>query len=145
MTTMESRIAAEHITTVVRPASVGDALDLRTIGAGERTGTTLVVVADGAVVGALDVIDLANPEEAAVSGLFVRAEHRHHGLARMLLRGASANIVARGRSWAVAWVPADDVPVHRLLSSCGWRRDLRAAGEGTAVYRRRVLTNAFAR
>lgn len=147
MTTMEIPVAAEHVTTVVRPASIGDAIELRTLGAGARRGTTLVVVTAGEVVGALDVVDLPNPTEAAIVAVFVDRKHRHRGLARMLLRGASANIVARGRSWAVACVPAGDVRAHRLLTSGGWRADpaapCQAGAEAPTVFRRRVLTNAF--
>ena len=147
MTTMDIRVVTEHVATVVRPASIGDAIELRSLGAGERRGTTLVVVDAGAVAGAIDVVDLPNPQEAAIVGLFVEPEHRHRGLARMLLRGASANIVARGRSWAVASVPVGDERVHRLLISGGWRADPAApspaGAEAPTVMRRRVLTTAF--
>lgn len=175
MTLMEGPVRARRESaTVVRPATVGDMIALRTLGAGDRHGTTLVVVSRGWVVGAIDVAALPESDAALVSGLFVRGPHRGRGLARMLVRGACANIVAQGCSWAVAFLAGEDERAHHLFESCGWRPDPRpaspslatpspatpspasprpvgvrsspaVAGCGTvAVYRRRVLTRAFA-
>ena len=143
MTMLEARPSA----VVVRPAGVEDLRLLEADRDRDDAGETLVAVRDGAVLGRVSIFPVPGVRDtAAVSGLFVRPGHRGQGLARMLVRGACANIVARGCDWAIATVAAHDEPVRRLLSSCGWRPDPGGAtGGGPLVYRRQVLTHAFTR
>lgn len=141
MTILETRTSA----VVVRPAGVEDRLALG-LAEGDP-GDTLVAVRDGVVLGHIGITGVPGVRDTAVvAGLFVRPGHRGQGLARMLVRGACANIVARGCTWAIATVAPEDEPVRRLLSSCGWRPDAGAGSEGgPLVYRREVLTHAFTR
>lgn len=140
MTMLEAR----HSAVVVRPARAEDLLALGL--AQERDlRRTLVAVRDGEIVGGVVVAGVAGASDtAAVSGLFVRPAHRGQGLARILVRGACANIVARGCRWAIATVARDDEPVRRILSTCGWRPDSADVSEAEPiVYRRQVRTRAF--
>ena len=140
MTMLEARPSA----VVVRPARAEDRRLLES-GPGSDAGETLVAVRGGAVLGRVNITAIPGSRDTAVvSGLFVRPGHRGQGVARMLVRGACANIVARGCDWAIATVAPEDDPVRRLLSSCGWRPDP-ATGESPLVYRRQVLTHAFTR
>lgn len=142
MTMLEARPSA----VVVRPARPED-LGLLDPSPGPDAGETLVAVRDGAVLGRVGITAVPGVRDTAVvSGLFVRPGHRGQGVARMLVRGACANIVARGCDWAIATVAPDEEPVRRLLSSCGWRPDPGGgSGKGPLVYRRQVLTHAFMR
>lgn len=142
MTMLEARPSA----VVVRPAG-GEDLRLLDPDLGRDVSEMLVAVRDGAVLGRVGISAVGGlGDTAVVSGLFVAPGHRRQGLARMLVRGACANIVARGCKWAVATVAAEDEPVRRLLSSCGWRPEPGGShGRSPLVYRREVLTHAFTR
>ena len=130
----------------MRPATINDRSRLYALGSGSMVADSLllVVVKQGEVVGGIGVSSTPDPWTAEVSGLFVTPGCRRQGLGRLLLRGACANIVARGCRLAIVSVDAGDGVLCRLFESAGWRTEGKADPGGAArpcVYRHRVLSS----
>lgn len=108
------------------------------------TGTTVVAVADGRILG-LTRFDTSGPQ-GAVHSLYVSPEAQGLGLGTRLLDYANAAFLAAGQTSAELWVFAANAPSVAFYGSRGWLPDGTTRveeqfGEPELRLRKQLVTN----